>query len=158
MRKLIVATLIMITAMTMMYQTPTKAANEESPMYYSYIGDKIATSMIPERGKMYYPVVNETGDSILFYVNMDANSNLFEGDENSVYACKVVILSLSLNDRKKVLTGLTKPVTKEKMVSAVGEEIFSYAETIAQEYALATQPYVVKTNNTTQSLAGWLGY
>lgn len=153
-KKLFGALVILFLFMILMCQVAS--GKEESPIYYSYIGDKITTSMTPERGKLYFPVVNEERDCVMFYVYMDTESNLFQGDETFVYTYKVLILSLNDDARSEILTSLSNQITKEK--TTVSEKVFLFAKTVAEEYVLATQPFVVKANQPSGSLAEWLGY
>lgn len=146
--------LLVVILVVILTATPCFAA-ERTPVYYNYEGDKITTSLTPVKGTMYFPVVKE--ETVQFYVNMDGKSDLFAGDTEFIYACKLSVLSFKGQDRAKLLMGLIKPVKEGQIVKAVGEETFSFAKTTAKDYGKATTP-VVTTYNFPAFISQWLGY
>lgn len=161
MKKALIGLLVMGFVFVCMIQNAAAAVSDESasPKYYSYNGDKITVSSTPVKGKMYFPVCSADGEKVLFNVNMDDKSDLFTGDSQYVFACKIAVLKLDEKVRTKVLAKLIKPVTREKMVEAVGNDDFTFAEKVAAEYVDATMTVAtpVTLPITTQSLITFLG-
>lgn len=147
--------LLAIIFVVILTATPCFAAEEVSVVYYNYEGDKISSSLTPVKGTMYFPVVKD--ETVQFYLNMDGKSDLFTGDTEFIYACKLSVLSFKGLDRAKLLMSLIKPVKEEQITKAVGEETFSFAKTTAKDYGKATTP-VVTTYNFPAFVSQWLGY
>lgn len=121
--------------------TEVYAASEAC--YYVYEGDNIKSSATPVKGKMYYPVTDDNG-TVLFHVNMDTESTLFEGSEVHVCAAKLSILFLDDESRIKLLMLSSEPITEEELVETVRGETFEYAKKVAEEYLKAAAPLTAK--------------
>jgi len=149
--KSIIFFVVLLVIMTSL-STPCFAANVAP--YYKYHGDTIE-EVIPEKGVAYYPV--KQGGVVLFYVNMDDTTSLFAGDTQFVYSCKITVLLTQ--ERQQLLRRLVKPVEKDQMLAAVGEEAFAFAETVASKYEAFSGPQTPAVPKTFPAfLTRWLGY